>query len=420
MGLFGSGQKVAPNDESSPEPGTKSVMVQKAKDIAFSGISMGKEQAEHIVEKVRTLLSDFAKRKIQGVVDKLVDKIPGLLKDALEDDDMPRCVSSGKDNLVEMVWPDIREEIMYEVSALLDALPEEQQEQDERSPACCLLAFLRYHMFPYDKGFWGKLHDPVYVILKVISMIPVMGVSPFFFLFVFLIIDKSDSFQCVNFILGFKGTQFLAMGVIRAITGMLMFFRCVSGNAHDSDHTCDTNGPGTGASFFPTLGGFVIQVVICWIAFFFLRCSKDHGRLKMKGVVEHNEQLSDAASRGALKYFLWYDLVSFLLCIGGIGFVVSTRPANDLPDWPLMHAVYAAQIVYALLSVPFFIFTLPGLNLVLTHARPTAYDRNGIPRKPISPAIEERREEIKTGKDEKDDFCNAEEADGMLQKFKLW
>merc|ERR1719486_858488 len=40
-----------------------------------------------------------------------------------------------------------------------------------------------------------------------------------------------------------------------------------------------------------------------------------------------------------------------------------------------------SQVLYGLLSAPFFLFTLPGLQRVLTHAMPTGYDRRGRCRK---------------------------------------
>lgn len=40
-----------------------------------------------------------------------------------------------------------------------------------------------------------------------------------------------------------------------------------------------------------------------------------------------------------------YDLVAFLLCLGIVAFAVSTRPKYKFDDWPVHHAVFAAQVV---------------------------------------------------------------------------
>merc|ERR1712190_392587 len=88
---------------------------------------------------------------------------------------------------------------------------------------------------------------------------------------------------------------------------------------------------------------------------------------------------------GYIVYFLWYDLVAFIICLGIVGFTVSTRPKYAVDDWPVHHAVFGAKVLYGMLSMPFFLFTLPVLNRLLTHALPTAYDRNGACRKPVTP-----------------------------------
>jgi len=72
-----------------------------------------------------------------------------------------------------------------------------------------------------------------------------------------------------------------------------------------------------------------------------------------------------------------YDLVCFLLCFSAMAYVVATRPDLQYDDWPVKHALFACQIVYGYLSMPFFFFTLPVLSTVLTHAMPTGYDPQG-------------------------------------------
>merc|ERR1712190_693301 len=122
---------------------------------------------------------------------------------------------------------------------------------------------------------------------------------------------------------------------------------------------------------------------------------------------------------GYLRYFLWYDLVAFMLCLAFIAYVITTRPKNKIVDWPVEHAVYATQIVYAMLSFPFFIFTLPGIQVVLTHARPTAYDNRGRCRKPKQPpALEESHDKaVKTAKAGNKEVVSEEEATSVLSKL---
>ena len=52
---------------------------------------------------------------------------------------------------------------------------------------------------------------------------------------------------------------------------------------------------------------------------------------------------------------------------------------------------HEATAAYGFLSMPFFLFTLPVLQRVLTHVLPTAYDFKGRCRKPIPPQRTKQR-----------------------------
>jgi len=78
--------------------------------------------------------------------------------------------------------------------------------------------------------------------------------------------------------------------------------------------------------------------------------------------------------------------------VGAVVYTVMSRPDNDFQDWPVQHVVFAVQVVYGCLSFPFFLFTLPGLQRVLTHSMPTAYDEKGRCRAPKK-ADEVKRQE---------------------------
>jgi hypothetical protein len=101
--------------------------------------------------------------KVQERIRKLVDKLPAIIKKNLEDPDMPRCVSHGKDRAIDGVWPDVREEILWEVAVFLD----EDKNADDSQKAgsvVCIRAWLRYHIYPYDLTIWAKLRDPAWLV----------------------------------------------------------------------------------------------------------------------------------------------------------------------------------------------------------------------------------------------------------------
>jgi len=322
------------------------------------------------------LLEAWMKAKMHGVAVHVVDRLPKATKDFFEDEEMPRFVSRGKDRLVDGVWPDVREELVWELAVMIDGQSPEQS-LPTSGGVDCFRAYLRYHLFPYDKSFWGKLRDPIWVILKLVSLIPISGVCQFFYLFVFLIIDKRDEYQLIFFILDFKGTQYLSHGFIRMILGFFLYVLCASVPAEESDHNCNEYGPGMAGSLQVNFIAFFVQVALVWFAFFLLPCSKEKGRSQLKTLEHEHGTISTASQKkgGYLTRLLVYDLFCFVICMGVAAWVATTRDTMD--DWPVRHALFACQVAYGYLSLPFFLFTIPYIQVILTHAVPTAYDRQG-------------------------------------------
>lgn len=127
-----------------------------------------------------------------------------------------------------------------------------------------------------------------------------------------------------------------------------------------------------------------------WTAFLLLPCSTEQGRGRLVGDVAKGFEAKQNRKGGALVYFLLYDMVVFLICGGLLAYVFTT--VDEYDHWVMNHSIFAIQTLYGFSSLPFFIFTLPGLQLVLTHAYPTAYDRMGRIRRPDkSKALQDRR-----------------------------
>merc|ERR1711879_836926 len=123
--------------------------------------------------------------------------------------------------------------------------------------------------------------------------------------------------------------------------------------------------------------GMILQELLTWVAFLLLHGSVSKGRRKLKSDLGGEEMMGKHIHRkgGYIKRFLFYDLAVFFIILGILAYVWTTVDSYD--DWPVKHAVFGLQIAYGLLAFPFFFFTLPGLQLVLTHSVPTAYDKKG-------------------------------------------
>jgi len=367
---------------------------EKAKEAAIAA----KKWAQEKLEEFKRMLEIWVKQKLHMIAAMALDKVPPAVKGALEDEDMPRCVSKSKDKIVDAMWPHIREEILWELAVMMDGSPADPESNEEtRRGVDCIRAFFRYHLFPYDRTIWRQFRDPVFWAFTLFSAVPVHGISPFVFFCIFLLIDKSDEWQLLQFILSFKGMQFITQGIIRSISGYFAFVGCVTAPAKSNGHSCHKQGPGVyGDIGILGLVGYVTTCILVWISFALLRCSKEKGRSTLNSslAAAHHSSLVHKPG-GMIRYFVWWDIFVFVLCVGVVCWAASTRPTFSYSDWAIGHVIFAAQIVHGLLSAPFFFFTLPGLSRVLAHALPTAYDRKGRCRPPIKPpTMEEERKKF--------------------------
>jgi len=227
-------------------------------------------------------------------------------------------------------------------------------------------------------------------------------------LFIFLITDKSDEFQLVQFILLFKGTQFISHGIIKTAIGFFTYVGCTAAASEDFnnwDHKCEISGPGVtkGWKVFEIMfGGWVLQILLVWTAFFMLPCSSDKARKEIRGPdSETQEQLDDYqcngdgelgaekkpsrirseaavnggwSAGGKIRYLLFWDMSAFLASVAVMAWIMSTRPYFD---WVVIHTFFACQVLYGYMAMPFFIFCIPMLREALTHSVPSAYDKEG-------------------------------------------
>lgn len=122
----------------------------------------------------------------------------------------------------------------------------------------------------------------MYWLILILELIPFFAVGVFFFLLDFLMIDKSDEYQLINFITRFKSLFFLSYGLIKLIVQYIQYYRCVVFSTSLTTHTCNINGPGSYMFVYPEAAALVVQLLIVWTAFFMLQCAKPKGHPKFK------------------------------------------------------------------------------------------------------------------------------------------
>jgi len=227
-----------------------------------------------------------------------------------------------------------------------------------------------------------QLRKPSYLILKTVSLFPYAGVQPMFFVLCFVLIDHRDEYQLVYFILLFKGSQFITVGLLSTVIGAILYYVA---DGQPVDFT-PTSPLGVSENFL-----FVSQIAVVWAAFLLLPCSREKGRATPETLARSAEELEEiqGASEccgtkmykgrgGRLRRFLVLDLVVFCVCAALVlarYFITGT----DTPRGALRFAetLYWAKALYGLVSLPFMFFLIPVVGNLFVHALPTAYTKQG-------------------------------------------
>ncbi|CAK0905503.1 unnamed protein product [Prorocentrum cordatum] len=272
---------------------------------------------------------------------------------ALADKDMPVCLKRKLAGGIDLLWDDI---MVYVENSIEDVrevvrgkritdIDELGQLGAETAPTCCsprwMRAFLLYKFLPYDLSIFGQMKDFWFWVFMTLSMIPTYGIRITFFLFL-LIAEltgcPADEYQLVQFILMFKGCQFVSSGVCMAIYVAVKYFLCVHKDEH---HTCETNGPAAAHNEISALVDIFGSCILVWFVFWMLpRSTRSAGERDI--AKRENSQGSDAEAEalegqgccrcdyvehrgGRMRGLLRYDLgrrVCFIL--SGLFFVLLT------------------------------------------------------------------------------------------------
>jgi len=239
-------------------------------------------------------------------------------------------------------------------------------------------AWILYTLSPYDKSFWENLHNPWYIALTLVGLVPTVGIL--WWIFLFVIHNKRDEYQLCQFIVGFQTAKFFSQGWFSLIRGAFSYYVC----ANKEIATCDIDGPRV--SEYTDVLGFTFQIILVWLTFFILPYSEPCYQ------VEHEEHLylldlegkndrSRAALRakvrlgrgGRLMHLFWYDTftVFLIVALGSVAFFLGQR------NWQLLTSFYWLRTIYGLLALPFVLFKLPIMGSLLTPTKGTGYNKYG-------------------------------------------
>eukprot|EP00936_MAST-01D_sp_MAST-1D-sp1_P002059 g2059.t1 len=247
------------------------------------------------------------------------------------------------------------------------------------NPCTWLRATVLYHLYPYDRTNFGKICDPVWWVLMVFACFPFFGVNQAFWVLVFVLKDKSDEYQLVNFITSFKCAQAVGWGLFAMSIGAVRSAVCTTKQAQlgvnstaAAELECARSGPGSSESLMLELLLTAVQVVLAWVAYALIPCSVQKGWPLFEGDDGNGEQKKKGTG-GRVHIGLVYDLVIFAGCV--CGGVLIHLGGDD--EWVKRSHYYWLRTLYGLLAIPWLLFKLPMMSALILHTQPTGYNRQG-------------------------------------------
>eukprot|EP00930_Biecheleria_cincta_P039614 TRINITY_DN27214_c0_g1_i1.p1 TRINITY_DN27214_c0_g1~~TRINITY_DN27214_c0_g1_i1.p1 ORF type:complete len:865 (-),score=135.70 TRINITY_DN27214_c0_g1_i1:87-2681(-) len=314
----------------------------------------------------------------------------------LGDPDMWQWWKSFVESCIDTVWVDIEHEVERRITNSLSGMPAENTDEIEGPTAENAMAIVRYwlkfrayvlhHYLAHNRSFFGKLKDPVYLFMFFCTAAPINGLRVVFFALVLamlLVPGPPDEFQLVNYILVFKGTQFITSGFAGMASGAFRYFMCYT-FLKDSFLECvEKHGPGSGMTS-GQIGNYIGSICLVWLAFFFLPTSTKQATLDKS----RNSAPPPKDTWQKLRWLLYYDMACFALSLVSLTFLGIVTCAvfywtngsfeGLMRDRQLHANLFWCNVLYSLLSLPFFLMKwVPGALAVVTHTTLTGYNVYG-------------------------------------------
>jgi hypothetical protein len=340
----------------------------QAKDRAAEQVAVVKSGASSARDKAKNEIVDMVLKGVEKGLDKATVKVAAL---AGSDPDMPWPVKKGVEAAVKTVMKEVQADIVASLYGklggkdknVLTAISEDADACCSPNPCSWFRSWVLYTMFPHDLTVWGKMRVKSWWFIMLMANFPVYGVSQLYFFLLFVLMDKGDIFQLVNFVVSLKVAAVVAVGVIPTILGgVLVYLECVPKN------TCATQGPGMQNSleFLLSSGFFGLQMVLTWVAALCLCCAKTKGN--RENVDEHTTARVNTGLR-RFAYFVVYDIT-----VAGAMFAFV---AMNLGGTYFVSIVFWAKCFYGYLCLPWIILKLPLMDRLLVSTKRTAYNPRG-------------------------------------------
>ncbi|KAL4455010.1 hypothetical protein ABPG74_006392 [Tetrahymena malaccensis] len=357
------------------------------------------EKYKEYMRQQNEKLNAWARTKLQIIIMDMITKSKDDIKEAVKDPYMFEWVKKIIDDIIDDNWPYIEQEILYRLRMVIDE-PIIHKEEDPNS--CCLIACFNYlpnkylyERIPYNRSSWYQFRRLWFWFFMLFEIFPFYGVQSFFYFLVFLIIDKTDEWQLVRFIIVYKQLQFFSSGILGGFIGYIQYFLCTSLGKKtylEQFKNCTDNGPGVNVNMYADIAGIFLQIIVAWIAYFLIPLSRSKGKNiefrynKQKleqnnGKSEEDEKqccccVLDVSKGGRFYKFMIYDLVVFVIMVGV--YLIFVFAVNKKNEWQIRQILFMSKTLYCLLNFPFLIFAFPVIPQIITASRKTGYDQYGV------------------------------------------
>jgi len=320
-----------------------------------------------------------------------------------------------------------------------------------------LRAKILHSLLPADTNKFGLARDPVSLAIIIAKTTSTYGINVIIFVWLFLLIDRSDEAQLVRYILSFKTFQFIS-GLISAAQLGFSLMTCLENTALDSTYSCQATAPGQGSTQPWKMFLELVRVMLllacgvilagggAWggpeeiLALEEVRVAAATGKLissrkppKGSTYVQlepdgppTRAQIKKALAAARLKFgvprgrggvlpkFLLLDFTIIIVLLLSLALKLLTLYLKGAPGWIFWSMIYYTKLTWALLSFPFLLFLAPVLGTSLHHARPTGYDQAGN----LAPLLSGSLMKQKLAKEETERLAREEEEANLEEQRK--
>jgi len=363
---------------------------QRTTGMAMNKVSVKKEMA-------KALLLDMAKPLRDSVMQRLRAVVFGTM---LDDPDMKPDMKKYLTETVELLWAEIQAEIE---SSIESAMLAQRENAIEKGPEGGLFSvvwlrvrrWMLYHYLPFDKSIFGKFKDPVYLGFFAATCLPIHGLRIGIFIALLLFLrfpGPADEFQMLNYVVCFKGYQFLSGGYICMATAGMTYYSCYCQGKDKMLECMDSSGPGG----YPVWGeavDYLGSIILPWIAIMLLRGTKKYAKVEFLGRNKaKTPQQADTNAAGNtaevlpedrtamdsiwLRRLIFWDIKCFTFSIGVL-VVGSLLSCDSVGSNQFATNVFWCRVLYSMLTFPWTMFAIPATLQLLTHCCPTGYNHLG-------------------------------------------